>query len=868
MSTTLQTFWGGSTVRDGKVRQLDVTSFAELVDQYFDKPVCLQYSRQEWTALTEDQRKKAKDVSYVCSCSFKPGTTLRNDASADLLQMVCFDIDDPEIARDFANAPQALEDALWPYSFVAHHTASSTPESPRVRITVPVEPCDPSNHKLAAYYLCRRLGMPAAWKGRRESFVLSQPFYRPVKLQGEDFNAIIASRTNGDVVELADLPPEIEEDVERRYSYQADYDEDSDLANLPIPGLTVDDIREALFTIDPDCGYQTWCEVACALRHNFYDEETAEEAFHIFVEWSEGGTKFRGVEDCYSKWKSFSPSAHGRRPITVKSLFHHAMGAGWAPAKIAAKIEQDVAARINACDDVTVLSQEGPKWIEAAEYKNDISEERMVTLLQSRLTALGGIKFDKAIIRKAISRERRATKAEKVSDNKPAWLRPWCYIASFDRFYNTATGMLLTTEAFNRMFGSEMMKQNEEALATGRPLVQPADFALNTEGMMTKVDSMVYDPRFGGENHFFRMPGEDLLYVNEYRESSVPRVDEHAKANSAKAGKALRRLLKELMAEEEHILHLLDWMAHLVQFPGVQIRHAPCIQGGHGAGKTTISRYLTAALGKANTKQVDTKVISTNFNDWSTGAVLVTIEEIWAQNQSKAETMNALKPLLTNEEVALHRKGRDVVKVSNITNYIAYTNKHNALYLEEGDRRWWVVKSKVQTKRQVLRLNAKVVAGMPFFEYQDMVIKKHAGAIRHFLLTYEIRSSFDPNGPAPDTPWRHQMVESSKNALQREIEAVVADNVPLVGQDIIYLPALLLKLRDTPSAVAAMQRNHPAEHYLYEMNFQPIENGKRFPVNGSYKGEIWVNREHYIEAFGHPHEILLERHANIPDETI
>lgn len=862
MSTTPQTFWGGSSAKDGKVRQLDVANFAELVDRYFDKPVCLPHTRAEWTAMTEDQQKAAKDCSFVCSCSFKPGTVQRNNGNADLLQSVNFDIDEADIARDFANAPRALEDALWPFSFVAYFTASSTPENPRIRITVPVEPCDPANHKLAAHFLCRRLGMPESWKGRRESFVLSQPFYRPVKLQGEDFNAIIASRTNGDVVELADLPPEIIEEVGKTYAYQADYgDEDCELESLLIPCLTVEDIREPLFAIDPDCDRQPWYEIAAGLKHQFREEEDAQDAYNLFVEWSSGGSKFIGEEDCYGRWKSFRPVAQGRRSITIHSLFHYAQQAGWINTKIAAKAQQSVEERIAACNDAAVLSREGMEWVATMEFKNAVSEEQMINALHSRLMQLGAPKVSTAAIKKAVNQERKAAKAENASSSRPAWLRPWCYISSIDRFYSTVTGMLLTTEAFNRTFGSEMMKQNEEAMANGRPLIQPADFALNTEGMITKVDLMVYDPRFGGENAFFKMPGEDRLFVNGYRADSVPKIDEK---NSVKAGKGWFRLLKDQFAREEDVLYLTDWVAWMVQNPGKRIRHIPCIQGAQGSGKTLISKYVTAAIGPTNAKVVYPKDIDGKHNDWATGAVLVVLEEIYVNKKARrAEIMDCIKPLVTNDDTAIHEKYKNQVTVPNTVNYLAFTNHHDALYLEETDRRWWVIKSKIQSKDKVLRLNQKMVAGMPNFEYHGAVIK-NGGALRHFFLNYEVRSSFDPNGPAPETPWRRQMVEASKNNLQREIESVIDDKVPLVGEDIVFLPALEQRLQGSQ----ALRDNYPVSHYLYLLGFQPFKDGTRFGLNGSGKGEIWVNAENYIPAFGHPHEILMERYASIPDETI
>lgn len=858
-----RSYWGGSQVAGGHVFTLEATTFEELVAMYVSTPVALRYSRSEWAAMTKDDRDAAKDGPYITACSFT--TPFRNDKNAGQLHLVIFDIDEAEIARPFVESPEALADHLWPLNFVAWTTANSTPKAPRLRIMIDVEPCDPSWHKRIVLYMAKLLGLPAKWAGRRESYTLSLPFYRPVKFEGDTAadSPVIQSRTNREAFQTRDLPPEVIEESDRIYGYQSLDGEEGEcgLEYLPIPGLVIEDVREALFKLDPDESYEAWIGACMALRSQFRGEEEGEEAFRLFCEWSEQGDKFTDEETTFAKWKSFRAEFGSRAPITIRSLFKRAIDAGWSVAKVAEQIRQNVEDRIKECEDAGVLSQEGPKWIEAMDYKNDITEETMIHLLQTRLMQLGVPKIDKGTIRKAVNRERRASKAEKASDNRPSWLLPWCYISSLDRFYSTDTGMLLTTEAFNRTFGSEMMN-TEEAQANGRPIVQPADFALNTEGMITKVDSMVYDPRFGGENHFFRMPGTDLLYVNQYRASSLPKPDEK---NSAKAGRALLRLLRDLLSREEDILHMLDWAAHVVQFPGKRIRHVPCIQGQQGGGKSMISNYIGAALGTGNAKIVYPKDIAGTHNDWAYGAALVTIDEIFVQGKTRAEIMNALKPLVTNDSVAVHEKFRSVVTVANTVNYIANTNHHNAIFMEMGDRRWWILKSKLQTKPQVRRLSAKMVAGMLNFDYHGMVIEKFAGAIRHFLLNYEIRSSFNPNGDAPDTPWRRQMIEASKNALQREIEAVIEDQVPLVGEDIIYLPALERRLRESS---ASLRDNHPPSHYLYVLGYQPFADGFRFGVNGSGKGEIWVNSEHYIEAFGHPHEILMERYARIPDETI
>lgn len=867
MSTSPNTqFWGGSTVKGGRIRPLEVATFKELV-ALLNVPVVLPFTRGEWVALSQDERNAAKDGPYICACSFKPGTTLRNDANAEQLLLVCFDIDEPDLARPFAESPETLDDHLFPWSFVAWTTASSTPEAPRLRIVIPVEACDPENHKRIVFYMASRLGLPKDWKGKRESNTLSLPFYRPVQLQGETESNVIRSRTNGPAFELIDLPPDVVEEVDRTYGYKAGFDENESLDDLPIPGLEVEDVREALFAIDPSCKYGPWTMVVRSFKHQWRQEDEAAEAFEMLADWSEGGTNFKSRDDVYAKWRSFTPDFKGQRPTTIRSLFHLASTEyGWSNVKVSRKLELSVEEKIDECTDPKELMREGPKWVASLPFTSAATEEDLFTRISRRITQLRGNKISIAALKKDMAKHRRAARAEATGSSAPSWLRPWCYISGIDRFYSTVTGIELTAEAFNRTHGHRMMPAKdspggEEAQVSNRPVVQPADFALNNTGMITIADELTYDPRHGGEKLFFRIPGDEKVYVNQYRTNTLPKPDEK---NAPTALKGLKRLLNVLLPRREDILHMLDFLAFAVQNPGKRIRHVPFIQGVQGCGKTFVSRYLTAAIGKPNAKIVGPNEIFAPFNDWATGAQLVTIEEIWTRGRDKAEVMNKLKPLTTNDQVPVSRKHRDAATMENFTIYLAFSNHHVALYLEPGDRRWWVIKSPLQSESQKISLAASEVSGMKFFDYHGMLCDKYPGAIRHALLNYEVRSSFDPNGDAPKTPWREQIIHESTNILQREIASILLEDHPLVSRDIIFLPSLERLL---PQSM--MRNNHPPEHYLYNLGFQPHGGpSTRFGINGSGKGQIWVHNERFDECSGDPHEILLERYDEIPEDSL
>ena len=79
---------------------------------------------------------------------------------------------------------------------------------------------------------------------------------------------------------------------------------------------TVDDVKDALSAISPDCGYGDWFRIAAAIYSALGDD-----GFDVFDEWSRGSkTKYRGRRSCKYQWD------HSKRltKITVGTLFYYA----------------------------------------------------------------------------------------------------------------------------------------------------------------------------------------------------------------------------------------------------------------------------------------------------------------------------------------------------------------------------------------------------------------------------------------------------------------------------------------------------------------------------------------------------------------
>jgi hypothetical protein len=839
MSTPIS-FYGGSTVFDGRVRKLNASSFRELVERYVFIPIQFPMTRREFHSLPEKERDDRKNGPFIVACSYPFDEGKREDDTATEVVMVIVDLDEGDFVKDFAEAPDTIGEHLWPYSFVCWQTAKHTPEKPRLKVAVAVEPCNPSMHRRFVQLVFDRLGLPSQFKGRRESLVLSQPQYRPLQFKGEEATAVIASRLDGTSMHVSDLPdPSDEEDEElfgRVFACDRSADEDDfyGLMYLPVVGISVEDLREPLFAIDADSGYKQWYEVAAALRHQFTEEQEAQDAYRLFDEWSSQGTKYRGEKDTWAKWKSFRPYAKGRAPVTIRSLFKQAMDAGWENSKVATRIKDDVVEWMNSCDDADKVMQETAARIAGMPFRNDVVEEMIVIAWQKRIKELTGNRVEKATLKKEIHKVRKrdlAAKKDTRRDGLPAWLQPITYVATLDVFHNSATGIQLSPEAFNRKYEEMLMpKDKNEVPPTGRPVMLPSAYALNLMSL-PRVDETLYNPTRNGEDSYYTDEETGRSYLNTYNPNSVPVPDpEHA----ARAGQLLSKHARIMISEEPLQELFLDYLAHLVQFPGEKILWAFAIQSGQGAGKGTLADILRKVLGSPNVKVVSPQVLRSEFNDWARDCVLCVLEEVHMPGDIRERVMNNLKQLITDRVITINRKKMDArCDVPNYVNFIAFTNKRDALHLTEGDRRWCVIHSPLQTKEQILALND--TGHFSDSQMRWLASPEGAAALRYWLLKRKISPEFPVNGPAPATKYREAVVEESKNMTQIAIEDLIADQVdPIVRHDILHAGRLCELIGGRNSRDAAR-----VTHFLTILGFERLDS-KRYSIDGS-RGTIWVH---------------------------
>ena len=842
MSKDTKTYWGGPKL-DAPIRVLEARNFHEFVNTQINVPVVFRMTRQDF--LAHPDRDRLKDGPYIMACTFPDGKVKRNNANADGFNLVIIDLDEGAFIHDFIEHPETLGEALSPYNFAAFLTAKSTPEAPRMKVVVSCPQLPVERHKPAVSHVINLLGLPQDFKGRRESAVLSQPQYRPMQFADEDYAAVVCSRTDGE--DLTDFPDLAEDDPDiGPYAYSGE--PETDLAFMPIHNLGVEDVRDALEAIDPDCNYRVWTEVACALRHQFSNEGEAREAFDLFDAWSARGIKYRGVKETACKWRSFRPYAKGRNPVTVRSLFKHSMDAGWKPVRVAAIIQKNVLEWIAECGDCAELLEEGAARIAAMPFRNDVVEEVMVRALQQRIKTLSGNTVAVATIKKQVANTKFRDKQEADSD-VPGWLRPFCFIAPENLFYNITNAVSYLPEAFNNAFSKYLMpgKDDPELAKSGRPTVLPVHKALNLV-KIDVVDGKTYDPRQGG-NQFFDEGGK--RYVNQYLPSSVPIEDP---VNSAGVGRLFRKLLHEVVWDPEYERVLMNFWAFIVQNPGMKIRWMAFLQSAQGAGKSTLTDCVGAAIGddpvSGNYKIINPAAMASDFNSWRYGSQYCVVDELKSPGHAKQDLANKLKDAVTNQIVCLNQKFKDLRMINNVTNYTALSNWPDALFVEDSDRRMFVIESRLQTREQVVALRDTGI-----FDKIHHAISKHKGAFRHFFMNHEIDDDFPVNGPAPDTRFRKALIDEGKNQMQIDIETLIDGPNTLIGRDLILISELHRCLNWSSGS------HQKTTHYLLLLGYRVYRDSSvKFSVGG-FRSTVWAHLENYNDGLDEPVEKLLRERA-------
>lgn len=859
-------FFGGNIRKGGfgHVQPLQCADFKEFFESQLFAPVRINWTSGQYHNLPEDEQKRAKFVAFFTGATFakpdpnKKGWYERHKSNVKTIRLVCLDID-PEKekvdgkwvetgvfpAAPLVADPKTLHTCLGNLNFAAYTTLSHTTDKPRMRVVVEADDFDPAFYPVAVDFIAAKLGLPSLTK---ESKVAAQAMFRPTVFKDTpaNENPVIARNLKGHPLTedmLQGHTATLGSTSAQKKTTVSVHGLDGLVYLQPqAAGVTLEACKDALDAMDPNCSMDDWIKVAMAFRHQFTGTDDEEAAFELFDEWSSGGSTYEGTDRTRYRWDHVEANTFDRAPVTIRGFFKQAKAAGWDNVVVEEAFYESTLAWIKHRQTVRELTDQAIDKIIATPMLTNSLQVSLLSAIQERAkelkTKLGLSELKKDLKKRLQDQQELEAKKREAEEGPPPWIYDVLYISRLNRFFRTTTGEGLDPESFDKSFARELLPSEKELEARGElvtragkatPTIRPQDFALNE----LKVP-VVYDDRYDPKNPDETIITKDRIrFVNTYRKS-YPEPDPET---SVTQGKIFMNHLSELVAEEQLQMLVMDFIAYLVQFSGYKIRWAVLIQSVKGNGKGLLSKAMRGILGRGNVKTVDPEAIYSNYNDWACGTQVSFMNEIRVTGHSRAEAMNKLKEPISDDFVSINQKFRDHREVENVTNYIMFTNFHDALALDDDERRYLVIKSPLQTPQDIKSLNAR--GGLE--DMKAMVDKGEFGGLRHFFENWPISDDFQPDGPPPLTPYFYEMCKQAAPELVTCFNEAFDEDHPLIQRDLLSSTALLSHMN---VEMSRMTNAKAVSSLLVNNNY--VKAG-RFLI-GEDRHQLWIQRNSLLEG--------------------
>jgi energy-coupling factor transporter ATP-binding protein EcfA2 len=220
-----------------------------------------------------------------------------------------------------------------------------------------------------------------------------------------------------------------------------------------------------------------------------------------------------------------------------------------------------------------------------------------------------------------------------------------------------------------------------------------------------------------------------------------------------------RRLLEHVYQvicheNDEWYNFLITWAADILQNPGRKAGSAVVIKGKKGTGKSTFFHFLDQILRPHSLTTSQREHVTGKFNAHMESLLLMVLEEaVWPGDHQGNSTV---KDLITNETIAVERKGIDVSRMNNYMR-IGMTSNDD-----------WTVPATWEDERRYFVLECSDVVQQddewfgPLYEEME---GEGLGALVHYLSTWDpslVGMTWDSLRTPPKTEW---LAEEARQAV-------------------------------------------------------------------------------------------------------
>ena len=207
----------------------------------------------------------------------------------------------------------------------------------------------------------------------------------------------------------------------------------------------------------------------------------------------------------------------------------------------------------------------------------------------------------------------------------------------------------------------------------------------------------------------------------------------------------------------------LQWLAYPIQNPGAKMLNAVLFHSrGQGVGKSFVGYIVADMYGNENSSVIEQDQLHSSFNSWAASKQFILGEEITGSDSRR--DADRIKNMITREKVTVNVKMQPEYVLQDRANYILTSNHVDALFIDEYDRRVFVLEC------------PDVAESNEFYERID-VWRKNGGASHLFyhLLNDIDCSDFNPQYRPPETQAKKDMVALSKSDLDLAVEQLKAN---------------------------------------------------------------------------------------------
>lgn len=600
----------------------------------------------------------------------------------------------------------------------------------------------------------------------------------PGIVAADDLNAIYQE----DAEQLADYFTELAEEAGWELAASSgrsrlddrDYDPDDPFIDAKeTVGFSIEEQRAHVMTVPGNTDYDLWTDIGMALYH---ENNGSHDGLLVWHEWSADAHNYDS-DALDAKWPTFKIEGKRREPLTFRYIMKLAKKE---EERLAGEALDEIRETLHATktlDDINEVCE----TIKKTQF-TDLLRKSLVPIIKDRARAVAGMSLTPAEVKSMI---RYRDPNMRV---KPKWCEDFVYLQRDEAFYNTVTRVRLSHKAFDASFGRFTMTREERLQGKASPEHPASHLALHRYEVPV-VDTVMYLP---GQGDFFDVSG--VPYVNSYSEHTIPEMPDEFSEKDLRVIKVVEDHLEHLFESERDRKLLLSFMAYIVQ-TGERVNWAPIIQGAEGDGKTYFHLLMGAVIGAANVKTIPGEALAEKNTAWAEGAMFCLIEEVRLHGKDRFAIVNKVKPYLTNVVIGIRRMQVDWYDAINTQSYILTTNHKDGVPAKSD--RYFPMFSQWQTDVAIRKF--KVENPKYYKRLHDAL--KYGGALRKWLMEYELHPDFDAKERAKQSASRAEMDFLNKSDEEEVLDAILdSGRSPLLTRTLLDSAMLSDAMMDEGSA--------------------------------------------------------------------